>query len=344
MNSLAAVLKGLSRPLEIMELEISPLDCGQVLVEFEYSGVCRSQLMEVSGARGEDKWIPHLLGHEGVGVVLDIGPGVKHAKIGDTVVVGWLETRGIDAQPASYLNKKTGEKINSGKAVTFATKAIVSENRVFSKPKSISNKEAVLLGCALPTGAGMVLNETSPNSKDKILIIGLGGIGLSVLITLLMKGLSNISILEPNKSKLDLAKSLGVKGFLAEKRDDFDSRNQFDLCYESSGRTSGIETGFDLINNAGTLVFASHPPTGEFINLDPHELIQGKKIIGSWGGGGQPEETARKIEKLDNHNYLGKLLGREYSLFEINDALNDLKSGKSLRPIINFRSCQKIGK
>mgnify|MGYP001467301769 CR=1 FL=1 len=181
----AAVLRELNHPLNIEQLECPELERGQVLVEFEYSGVCRSQLMEVRGSRGPDRWLPHLLGHEGVGVVLDIGPGVTTVEIGDTVVVGWLETSGLDAKPAHYLNIDTGEKINSGKAVTFCSHSIVSENRVFKKPQTIDNKIAVLLGCALPTGAGMVLNETNPTPDDRILISGLGGIGLSVLVTLL---------------------------------------------------------------------------------------------------------------------------------------------------------------
>lgn len=336
MKITAAVLREVNKPLELMELEFPILACGQVLIEYEFSGICRSQLMEVRGGRGEDRWLPHLLGHEGVGLVLEIGPEVETVKVGDTVVVGWLETSGIDAKPAAYVSSKTGEKINSGKAVTFATHAIVSENRVFLKPKSISNKTAVLLGCALPTGAGMVLNETCPSSEDKILIIGLGGIGMSVLVTLLMKGINNISIIEPNEEKLALAKLLGAKGFLTKSADKLKITDYFDLCYEASGQIQGIESGFNLINNSGTLIFASHPPSGELISLDPHQLIQGKKIIGSWGGGGSPEIIATKIEKLDHHDYLARLLGEEYSLFEIDRALSDLESGKSLRPIIKM--------
>ena len=77
MKTTAAILRKVNEPLEILELEISPIQRGQVLVEYLYSGVCRSQLMEVRGGRGEDKWLPHLLGHEGVGVVKQIGDGVK---------------------------------------------------------------------------------------------------------------------------------------------------------------------------------------------------------------------------------------------------------------------------
>ncbi len=332
----AAVLRTIGKPLVIEELIIPKLSRGQVLVKYLYSGVCRSQLMEVNGGRGKDKWLPHMLGHEGVGIVQQIGPEVKTVQLGNTVVVGWLPTNGIDAKPAHYLNSKTGEKINSGKAVTFATHAVVSENRVFLKPKSMCDKTSVLLGCALPTGAGMVLNETQPGSEDRVLIIGLGGIGLSILVTLLLLGITNVSIIEPNIKKLKLAKSLGALGKLTTDPNDKSLKPSFDLCYEASGRTLLIEKGFDLIKNSGIILFASHPPTGDKIRLDPHELIKGKKIFGSWGGSSDPEKIASRLEKLKYRKYLHFLLGNEYSLSNINNALDDLSEGKSLRPIINL--------
>ena len=331
-----AVLRNANVPLTLEKLEVPLLGYGQVLIKYLYSGVCRSQLMEITGARGNDKWLPHLLGHEGVGEVLKIGPGVTTVSVGEKVVAGWLETSGIDAEPASYVTCKSQEKINSGKVITFSTHAVVSENRVFTKPASFSDKLAVLLGCALPTGAGMVLNESNPSPKDKILIIGLGGIGLSVLVTLLMKGLTDISIIEPNQEKLALAKKLGARGLLKMSHCELGLSDYFDICYEASGRKTGIETGFDAINSSGTLIFASHPPAGDNICIDPFQLISGKKIFGSWGGGGKPEITAAKIADLDKHGYLENLVGKEYKLSEINMALSDLADGKVIRPIIKY--------
>ena len=86
----AAVLFELNKPLEIRTLKRRPLESGQVFVKILYSGVCRSQLMEVSGLRGEDRWLPHLLGHEGSGVVEDVGPDVKKFKKGDEVILSWI--------------------------------------------------------------------------------------------------------------------------------------------------------------------------------------------------------------------------------------------------------------
>ena len=131
---------------------------------------------------------------------------------------------------------------------------------------------------------------------------------------------------------------MGAKGFLKTSSDNLSLKNVFDLCYEASGTTHGIETGFSLIHTSGTLIFASHPPNGELISIDPHQLIQGKKIIGSWGGGGNPETIAAQIEQLDHRDYLDSLLGKDYSLVEINKALEDLASGRSLRPIISMKN------
>ena len=124
----AAVLFELNKPLEIRTLKRRPLESGQVFVKILYSGVCRSQLMEVSGLRGDDRWLPHLLGHEGSGVVEDVGPDVKKFKKGDEVILSWIKGSGIEAQGAIYDSDDVA--INSGKVTTFSNYSVVSENRL----------------------------------------------------------------------------------------------------------------------------------------------------------------------------------------------------------------------
>lgn len=109
----AAILEESGKPLVVRELSIPELSSGQVLVKVMFSGVCRSQLMEVSGGRGLDEWLPHLLGHEGSGVVIGVGPNVTKVRIGDEVILGWLKGDGLDAPGAKYT---FGDQvINSGK-------------------------------------------------------------------------------------------------------------------------------------------------------------------------------------------------------------------------------------
>ena len=201
----AAVLSKFNDNLNLFEVKIPKLKYGQVLVQIRYSGICRSQLMEIEGGRDNRKWLPHLLGHEASGIIEEIGPGVKKVKKGDQVILTWIKSKGIDAKTANFNYKN--KKINSGKVTTFSNYSIVSESRVVKKPKSISLKDSVLLGCSLSTGMGMVLNESEISSKNKVVLIGLGGIGLGVLIALKYKKIKNIIVIENDMKKLSIAKT-----------------------------------------------------------------------------------------------------------------------------------------
>lgn len=339
----AAVLFELNKPLEIRTLKRRPLESGQVFIKILYSGVCRSQLMEVSGLRGVDRWLPHLLGHEGSGVVEDVGPDVKKFKKGDEVILSWIKGNGIEAKGAIYDSDDV--VINSGKVTTFSNYSVVSENRLTKKPKNLDFDTAILFGCALPTGAGMVINELDVNLESSVVVIGLGGIGLSSIAMLLSLKIKNIIAIDISAKKLDLVKSWGVNHTIDASKPNIQELVQeifpdgAEYCIESAGRVSTIELGFSLINrNKGKLLFASHPPEGEKIRLSPHELISGKNISGSWGGAIDPD---RDIPIL-YHNFisadfpLNSLLTKPYSLSDINKALEDLESGKALRPLIKM--------
>ncbi len=178
-----AILFDTSGLLLIKKVTSNPLSTGQVLVKILFSGVCRSQLMEVRGSRGEDPWLPHLLGHEASGVVVDVGPGVTKVQSGDEVILTWIKGEGLDAPGAQY---KLGDQIiNSGRVTTLCNYIVVSESRVVKKPEGLPFDEAVLFGCALPTEAGMALNEIKPSVDQSVVVLGIGGIGLSAFIVLL---------------------------------------------------------------------------------------------------------------------------------------------------------------
>ena len=331
----AAILEKICAPLAIRNLNTRDLQKGQVLVKIFYSGVCRSQLMEINGKRGEDKWLPHLLGHEGSGVVLKIGEGVTRFKEGDEVIVTWLKTQGIDAPGAIY--DGDGFAVHSGKVTTFSNYSIISENRLVHKPAGLDFDIAVLFGCALPTGAGMVINQLNLKIDSKVAVIGLGGVGLSALAALMAIGVKQIVVIDNSKDKLLHAKKMGIKKAISS--DHFNEiERDFDYCFESAGSIESIEFGYSLIKTGGgKLVFASHPPQGEKIRIDPHELISGKEIVGTWGGdGSDPDlDTIKFYEVFKKSNFnLKSMLSKPYKLDDINKALEDLDSGVVMRPLI----------
>jgi S-(hydroxymethyl)glutathione dehydrogenase/alcohol dehydrogenase len=336
----AAVLFDTKQPLKICELEIPKLKEGQVLVKIFYSGVCRSQLMEARGGRGQDPWLPHLLGHEASGEVIEIGPNVTKVKIGDNVILGWIKSDGIEAEGAKYIYNN--HVINSGKVTTFSNYSIVSENRLVIIPAKIPLDIAVLFGCALLTGAGMVLNELKPNSQMTVIVIGLGGIGLSALMALKYLNCKKIIAIDISDEKLELAKLFGATHtFNSRDTNLFQQIKDLtifgaDACIESGGKTETIELGFALISKKGKLIFASHPPEGEKISIAPHELIAGKQIFGSWGGGCNPDSDVLKLAEiyLKSSIPLDKLIVKRYTLNQINLALDDLDLGKVFRPLI----------
>ena len=121
----AAVLRKHNHPLEIVNLQIPPLKKGQVLVKIYYSGVCRSQLMEVEGNRGVDRYLPHMLGHEGTGEVVEIGKDVNKFKIKDKVVLTWIKGEGLEAGGGTLINGN--QTINYGPISTFANYSIIHQ-------------------------------------------------------------------------------------------------------------------------------------------------------------------------------------------------------------------------
>ena len=156
----AAVLEKNCTPLVIREVTFKgPLKTGQVLVKLYYSGICGKQIEEIDGLGGPDPYIPHLLGHEGTGKIIDTGPAVNKVNIGDTVVLHWMKGSGINSETPIY--EYSNRRINAGWVTTFNENAIVSENRITKIPANTDMKSGALFGCAVTTGVGVVMNEIS---------------------------------------------------------------------------------------------------------------------------------------------------------------------------------------
>jgi len=324
----AAVLRSVDTPLSVEELEVPALEYGQVLVKILATGLCHSQLNEIRGRKGAEH-IPHLLGHEAAGIVIDLGKDVKKVKKDDYVVISWIKGDGIEADPIKY--KKGEELISAGPAATFTEYAVVSENRVMPISNKVKPAVAALLGCAVLTGAGIVKN-LDIQSGDAVAIFGIGGIGSSALLKAKSLG-ANITAIDIADWKLKWAREeLGVEAILPS---EINSR-KFDFVIECSGSKEAMETAFESAQEKGTVVLAGNLPTGTKISIDPFDLIKGKKLFGSWGGGSSLDKDIPDYVKeyLSGSLPLEKLVTKEYSFDQINEGLKDLESGKLIRGIV----------
>jgi S-(hydroxymethyl)glutathione dehydrogenase/alcohol dehydrogenase len=338
----AAVLMSINESLEVKDLKFPSVEANQVLVKIIYSGICRSQIMEIQGKRGEDKWLPHTLGHEAVGVIQQIHPTVEGFDLGEKVILSWVSNEEKPAPGLTY-ESLIGEKINSGPIATFGQFALIHKSRLYKVLGNFDDKVLTLFGCSLLTGAGMVFDNLNLEDHKRVLVLGFGGIGSAAAVTLsLYKGIE-IVILDTSRHRIEMAKKMGFeKVVLADSILDNDLISKigtFDLCIESAGSTQSIELGFSLINRKGTLVFASHPSYGEFIKLDPFELIKGKTIIGSWGGGINPQHLIEKLFQHFTHSneLLMQLVGKIFLLDQINDAVRYLEESLEGRALIEMK-------
>ncbi len=341
----AAILYELNKPLRVESgIEAPALAPGQVLVKLAYAGVCHSQIMEARGGRGVDHYLPHMLGHEGSGIVVDTGAGVDKVTKGQKVILGWIKGRGANVPSSRY---RHGENIiNAGAVTTFNEYAVVSENRCIPLPDRIPMDIAVLFGCAVPTGAGIVTNILQPSPGTTVAIFGLGGIGLSALMACRLQDCSQLIAVDVAPEKLEFARRLGATATIDASTQDpvielrrLTGGRGVDYSIESAGFTRTIEQAFDSVRRAGGLcVFASHPTSGLRISLDPYELICGKRIMGSWGGNCDPDRDVARFAELYRAGKLPleNMITRRYRLEEINIALGDLEQQRVLRPLIEI--------
>ena len=266
MHTLSAVLTELNQPLRFLELAIPELKSGQVLVDVAYSGVCHSQLLEVRGKRGPDRFLPHTLGHEGSGTVMGVGLGVTKVKPGDRVVLSWIKGNGTDV-PSTIYQSAEGP-VNSGAISTFMRRTVISENRVTPIPNTFPLREAALLGCAVPTGGGVVLYTAGVRPGSSVAIFGIGGIGLSAILVANLMNATTIIAIDVFDHKLDQAHRSGATHLINARHQDplsaileITSHRGVDYAIEAAGRRETMELAFQSVRDGGGLcVIAGNLP------------------------------------------------------------------------------------
>lgn len=331
----AAILTELKKPLAIGEVCLpEALDVGQVLVRIHYSGICGSQLGEIDGAKGEDKFLPHLLGHEGSGAVVDIGPGVKHVKPGDKVVLHWRKGLGIESPVPSY--RWNGEKLNAGWITTFNEFAVVSENRVTRIPPDSDMRVAALFGCAVTTGFGVVLNNANLKIGESVVVFGAGGVGLNIVQAAAMVSAYPIVAVDRFENRLELARRLGathtVNASLGDPRAEIlraVADTDLDVFIDNTGQPAIIEMGYELVKPQGRLILVGVPRKGAGSNIYTLPLHFGKMLTGSHGGEAIPQSDIPRYLRLARTGrlQLEPLLTNDYLLPDINSAIQSLRDG-----------------
>ena len=338
-----AVLKQVKKPLKLISLKIPNIKDDQVLVKIKFTYICGSQINEIDGKKGKDKYLPHLLGHESSGIIVRIGRKIKKLKENDRVILSWIKKRKKDPKNPSYKDLK-GNTINSGPISTFSKYTIVGENRVYKVPKKIPLDIAALFGCAIPTGFGIIFNHIKKLNRNTLIgIYGCGGVGLMSLIALKTLGFNNIYTVDKNKNNLNLAKKFccNQNYFIQNiKKEEFKLKfkkvNAVNI--EMSGNKEVMALAIDNLPKNGTCILSGNVKKGVKIKIDPYDLIFGKKIIGFAGTNLSLEKNISSYSKMIQKIDIKKIrsLFKIYKLTSINQAVKDFKSGKVLRPLIKL--------
>ena len=343
MKTRAAILEQSNAPLVIDEIELPQLGVGQVLVRIAVSGICGAQLGEIAAVKGPDKFLPHLLGHEGGGVVEEIGPGVTQVKPGDHVCLHWRKGAGIHAQPAKYMWK--GRPLNSGWVTTFSDRSIVSENRVTPIPKDASFETAALMGCAVTTALGLINNDAKVKIGQSVAIFGCGGVGLSMVQGAAMVSANPIIAIDIFDSKLEFARKLGATHLLNGKKVDLRTEIRkivgpqgVDVAIENTGNVRLIELAYELTASQGRTILVGVPKYNEDITIHSLPLHFGKVLTGCEGGQSNPTVDIPRYLRLSQSGKLklDQLITHRFPLDKINEALDVVRGGEAGRVLLTM--------
>ena len=344
----AAVLERLKKPLVIHNLAIPNLEYGQILVELKVSGICGRQIQEIYGYKGEDKFLPHLIGHEGGGIVRKIGAGVNKCKPGDHVVLHWRPSKGIQSSFPRYKSlTKKGLKVGGGLVTTFNDSAIISENRLTVVPKSIPFEVCALLGCSLTTALGLVNNEAKIKIGQSVLIFGAGSVGLSLIQACKMVSAYPIGAVDVNKKKLSFSKKFGSTHVfnykdleLSEQIKKIFGSNGPDIIIDTVGSPEILSKSYSWLSSNGKLIMVGQPKSKDSIVLiNASDNFVGKTIFDSQGGCTDPDIDIQRYVRLYDSikTDINKLITNTININNVNLAINAIKNGKNLgKTLIKF--------
>lgn len=359
----AAVLYRFGEPLAVEELSLDPPRAGEVLVRMAASGVCRSDWHTVRGVHPHP--LPIVLGHEGSAVVEQVGPGVVGLAPGDHVVLSWLPYCGscrrcaagsparcerLDVFDAGFLADGTTRfskgdlRIKHVVPSSFAERSVVPASTAIKVDASIPLEQAALLGCAVMTGVGAVLNTARVRPGDPVVVIGCGGVGQSVVQGARIAGASPIVAVDVVASKLDLAKELGATeavraGDDAEAAIIEATGGGAAFAFEALGRPETIELATRVTGPGGTAVLVGMAPPAARVPLDALTMVyEERAVTGSWYGSVVPPRDFPLLADLVRRGelLLEPMIGQTMPLEKINDALALFERGEERRSVVVY--------
>lgn len=348
-----------SNPIRVQTLELDAPGPGELLVRIEIAGVCHSDLSVVNGSRPRP--IPMLLGHEAAGIVEAIGDGVEGIQVGQRVVTTFLPrceechacasggrapcTNGSASNAAGTL-LRGGSRLHIGDVEVrhhlgvsgFATHAVVDRRSVVVVDQDVPARVAAMMGCAVLTGGGAVINSGQLRSGETLAVIGLGGVGMAAILTGLAHDGVRVIGIDARPEKLLLAREFGVHevylpGEVSE------SGVRADVVVEAVGIASVFETAIALTAPGGRTVTVGLPPTSDLATVSPLSLVaEGRSIIGSYMGSSVPSRDVPIFINMWRAGKLPveKLISAEIELENINQAMDQLADGNAIRQLIVF--------
>jgi S-(hydroxymethyl)glutathione dehydrogenase/alcohol dehydrogenase len=363
-----AVFVGPNKPLEVQQLNISSQPGpNEVLVKLAASGVCHSDLHALDG--DWDTPAPLVLGHEGAGVVVAVGSEVKDIAVDDHVILSWTPScqrcefcvsgRPVLCQLANetayqhvFFDGKprvsnSEQDVKSFLAVgSFAEYAMVPESAAIQIRKDAPLAQAALVGCAVTTGIGAVVNTAKVEPGSTVLVVGCGGVGLNVIQGAKLAGAKQIIAADITDDKLDLGKQFGATHLINSREHDLVEQVQkltgnrgVDYAFEAIGLPVTIEACYESIRRGGTAVVVGQVADGVKISIDPFVMSdQEKNLIGSNYGSSRQSIDFPKIVDLYMEGLvdLDSMITDRIKLEDVNDAFAEMRQGKGIRSVIEY--------
>lgn len=326
----AAILTQKNQPLIIDEIEMpEKLSFGQVKVKILLSGLCGAQLQEIAGLKNNEQYMPHLLGHEGCGIVEEIGEGITKVKPGNKVVLHWRKGSGIESNFPTYI--WNGKKISGGKITTLSEYSVVSENRITPVPTDLNNEFSALLGCGLSTGFSVINKDANIKFGESVLVLGCGGVGLNCIYAANLSYASPIIGIDINKNKKDLIEINGGTFCHLSEMENFLKNKKFDCVIDTTGVLDLVSSVLPSLSEQGRCILIAQPKLNSQITIsNPSGLFStnGQSIRTTQAGGFDPDVDIPKYIKLyqNNHINLSKLITHNYHLSDLNEAIFKLKT------------------